>query len=514
MATTLFLPLLLQLIFLSLVSSASSSNFTSIDCGASGSYKDKSGIEWETDKDYIVNGDSHVVESPDSVPEPLKTLRAFSSRKKNCYPIPVPGGGRVLVRATFYYGNYDKKRSPPTFALQFDANSWTTVVTSLDRLVQHEAIYDVFAEGTAVCVAQTEPGQMPFVTAIELRTLEAGMYDSVDSSYALYPSDAYDRIWAPYAASGGLVPAKSDTSVMDPTTVKDNPPADVLFNAVSAENGSTDIVLHLSMLPADNPVFAYVNLYFAGMSQLGSNENNSFQIYVDNEIMGTTINPPYQSAAECWILVTDASASTNITLRATPEATLPPLISAMEVFVARDGLSNGTDASDVEGLIALQQKFEVLQEWNGDPCLPAKYNVEWVGCSSSHVTPRVTALYLSGYGLSGDLPDFSTLTALETIDLSNNSITGNIPEFLGKLPNLKELNLGDNKLTGAIPSSLLKNKNIKLITCGNPDLSSSNGQKTCNNTPSSASHPNSSKIIKSSVLTVISFFLIVIVIMS
>ncbi|WOL12987.1 hypothetical protein Cni_G21756 [Canna indica] len=90
MAITLFLPLHLQLIFLFLVSSASSSNFTSIDCGASGSYKDKSGIEWETDKAYIVNGDSHVVENPDSVPEPLKTLRAFSSRKKNCYPIPVP----------------------------------------------------------------------------------------------------------------------------------------------------------------------------------------------------------------------------------------------------------------------------------------------------------------------------------------------------------------------------------------------------------------------------------------
>ncbi|WOL03175.1 putative GABA transporter 2 isoform X1 [Canna indica] len=110
-----------------------------------------------------------------------------------------------------------------------------------------------------------------------------------------------------------------------------------------------ELTLHIShMLPAGNLVFAYVNLYFAGMSQLGSNNNNSFQIYVDNEIMDTTINPSYQSAAECRILVTDASASTNITLRATLEATLPPLISAMEVFVARDGPSNGTDTSDGE----------------------------------------------------------------------------------------------------------------------------------------------------------------------
>ncbi|XP_009384896.2 putative leucine-rich repeat receptor-like serine/threonine-protein kinase At2g19230 [Musa acuminata AAA Group] len=497
-------PLLLLLLLLAL--SASASNFTSIDCGASGSYKDENGIAWETDESYVSNGENRVVQNPDSVPEPMRTLRVFSSRKKNCYPVSVPGGGRVLVRASFYYGNYDEKSSPPTFALQFDANSWETVAASMDQVVFHEAIYDVFAEGTAVCVAQLEQGQLPFVSAIEVRTLETDMYEGVDSSFALllkgrlafgapgvvrYPSDAYDRIWDPVAASDELITTKSDTTVMDPTAVKDKPPAAVLLQAITTANVSTDVVLFLSELLPTDPVPAYINLYFAEMSHLGSKDNNTFQVYVDGDPLIDAVNPPYQSVAEYLIGLKAASASTNITLTATPEATVPPLISAMEVFVVRGGLSNGTDESDVGALIVLQQKFEVLGDWAGDPCLPAKYNADWVGCSSDP-TPRITALYLSGYGLSGDLPDFSTLTALQTIDMSNNNITGRIPEFLGKLPDLKELNLADNKLSGAVPSSLTENKKIKLTICGNPSLSCSD-QKPCDSSMGKPSTPRATK---------------------
>ncbi|RWW78903.1 hypothetical protein BHE74_00012846 [Ensete ventricosum] len=382
-----------QLLLKSTCSIKASQDFTSIDCGASDSYKDENGTAWETDESYISNGENRVVQNPDSVPEPMRTLRVFSSRKKNCYPVSVPGGGRVLVRASFYYGNYDKNSSPPTFALQFDANSWETVVTSMDQVVSHEAIYDVFAEGTAVCVAQLEQGQLPFVSAIEVRTLETDMYEGLDSSFALllkgrlafgapgvvryvrveaaaslsfpfpwsnvaevnldeqeaiirYPSDAYDRIWDPVAASDGLITTKSDTTVMDPTTVKDNPPADVLLHAITTANVSTDVVLFLSELLPTDPVPAYINLYFAEMIHLGSNATNSFQVYVDDDRVIDAVNPPYQTVAEYLIMRKAASASTKITLTTTPEATLPPLISAMEVFVARGGLSNGTDASD------------------------------------------------------------------------------------------------------------------------------------------------------------------------
>ncbi|GJT49822.1 hypothetical protein Tco_0975979 [Tanacetum coccineum] len=35
-----------------------------------------------------------------------------------------------------------------------------------------------------------------------------------------------------------------------------------------------------------------------------------------------------------------------------------------------------------EGLSSLQIAFRVLQEWGGDPCLPAPYSWEWIVCSN------------------------------------------------------------------------------------------------------------------------------------
>ncbi|XP_021829651.1 senescence-induced receptor-like serine/threonine-protein kinase [Prunus avium] len=65
-------------------------------------------------------------------------------------------------------------------------------------------------------------------------------------------------------------------------------------------------------------------------------------------------------------------------------------------------------------------------------------------------------------------------------DLSNNNLTGPIPDFLSQLPNLNVLNLENNKLTGSVPvrlSDRSKNGLLLLSLCGNPNLS---GQVSCN----------------------------------
>ena len=68
---------------------------------------------------------------------------------------------------------------------------------------------------------------------------------------------------------------------------------------------------------------------------------------------------------------------------------------------------------------------------------------------------RVTALDLSGNGLSGDLPEeIGTLTALMELDLSENSINGPLPAEIGSLTNLEELYLNNNQLSGALPTGI------------------------------------------------------------
>lgn len=160
----------------------------SIDCGASDSYYTDENLQvWIGDNDLIQNGESKVVQSGSKVSDHvMSTLRVFTTRKKNCYTIDAAKGQQVLVRASFYYGNYDKKSAPPVFDLQFDGNYWGTVETSSEDVISYEAIYVVKGSEISVCVAQTTPNQFPFISALEVRSLDSNMYSHVDAQYALF----------------------------------------------------------------------------------------------------------------------------------------------------------------------------------------------------------------------------------------------------------------------------------------------------------------------------------------
>ncbi|EOY34190.1 hypothetical protein QUC31_018552 [Theobroma cacao] len=485
----------------------------SIDCGESDIYADDYSMGWVGDENYIQHGEAVVVQSSKSVSQAMTTLRVFTDRKKNCYSIAAGKGSQVLVRASFFYGNYDKKSSPPSFDLLFDGNHWATVETSGDEVVSHEVIYVTKRDTVSVCVAQTSPNMFPFISAIEVRSLDEKMYGHIDSNYALmlrrrvaygtkeiirYSDDLYDRIWVPAINGGDFTVLTSDESFID-VSLDDNPPGAVFKNAFAPNSTSISIQLGTNLPATEVPI--YMNMYFSEVSVLDSTQRRSFQLYIDGKSTSNPFIPSYGKAGEMYLANFSASSNTNFSLVATSVSTLPPLINALEVFTVSDELTDGTNRDDVEGLASLQNEFDVLGDWGGDPCLPSPYSWDWINCTSAS-TPRVTALYLGSFGLSGFLPDFSSMTALEIIDLHNNSLIGSIPEFLGTLPNLKQLNLANNELSGLIPSSISKNTKLKLVVTGNPDLcvsgkscktasadgdnptfSSSSGKKKKNNQP-------------------------------
>ncbi|KAG9453807.1 hypothetical protein H6P81_006711 [Aristolochia fimbriata] len=447
--------LLFLFLVLSAFSHAAAAVFRSLDCGTEAFNFDDDDIPWVPDDLYITGGE---------------TRRVPGSRRTASYAMDVTKGERVLVRASFYYGNYDGKSSLPTFDLQFDGNHWENVATSMDSTVYNEVIYVPKRDEISVCVAQTSSGSVPFVSALEVLPGALILGCAVKSirimgCSCMEPERSVRSNLSPATAvSNGIKTLTTDSLFFSPN-VSNKPPSSLLRSAITASKPSDSITLFPDLPTATVP--AYASMYFSEMSELDSTQKRSFVVIDDLR----------------------ASEKTSIALVPTPDSTLPPIISAVKVYAIRP-LTNGTDSRDMEMLHLLQKTFyKTISEWNGDPCLPANFTWDWVACTSDEV-PRVTALYLSDLNLYGSLPDFGGLEALETIDMHNNSLNGGIPDFLGSLPNLKPLpnlkqvNLAGNDFSGPIPSSITKNTQIRLNVSGKPDFcASDNSCETSSRSP-------------------------------
>ncbi|XP_057781678.1 probable LRR receptor-like serine/threonine-protein kinase At1g05700 [Salvia miltiorrhiza] len=480
---------LISCLLLALCSLSLSANvFISIDCGSSATYKDENGISWTGDDEYVGTGESRAVQPSSSYSRVMDTLRVFRNQTKHCYVIGDVKRGRVLVRATFLYGNYDGRNSPPAFDLLFDGYYWAYVNNSGPTPSRFEVIYTTTRETISVCVSQYEAGQFPYINAIEVRSLDSTMYGGLGEDRDIYPlftrrrvafganatirfpDDPYDRQWARDTFMNGTIQVTSDARLSSDIQTVDKPPLAVLKTAVTAPTLNSTIDFYLALSKSFNSS-VYANWYFSEVTRLGPNQTRSFAFYKDNVAFSTPFSPPYENCTGKFVSNISISANNTFSLVANENSTLPPLVNAMEVFILGDlPLNNGTDEKDVEGLASLQKAFSSLRNWSGDPCLPKLYNWDWVKCDGD----RVKSLLLGGFGLSGLLPDFTSMDALTTINLSNNSLRGNIPDFLGSLPNLQILNLENNKFNGTIPASLLAKKSLILRVSGNPELCTSN----------------------------------------
>ncbi|XP_031487818.1 putative leucine-rich repeat receptor-like serine/threonine-protein kinase At2g04300 [Nymphaea colorata] len=460
--------LLLPLLLILCVISASAQLPLNVDCGTTGKTAGYLSMTWVGDEQYVTSGQSATVRIDHNLIPPLTTLRYFPHQRKNCYSFPSVGQGlKILVRAWFYYGNYDGLSSPPTFDLLFNGNSWGTVFLSEDNgSAAFEMVYVTKVDDISVCLARTKPTNVPFINSLEIKKLEEDMYQEMDinrplqligryayalsANYIRYPDDPYDRLWGAFTNySTGLSPLRRSS---DPSSdLADRPPAAVLRQAITPSSTLASNMTVPTLMWSTSPKPHYVTFYFVEMLP---NASRSFDFYLDDQKSYPETIVPNGTVLEIGGSNMSLSTSSVFSLVRAKGSTLPPLISAAEFYIIGDAWSVvATASSDVKALSEFQKSYLQLQPWSGDPCLPMGYAWEWVNCSSDS-KPRVTALYLSGYALSGPLADFSGLTALQTIDLHNNSLSGNIPEFLGELPNLRLLNLADNQFNGSVPSSL------------------------------------------------------------
>ncbi|WVZ51087.1 hypothetical protein U9M48_002266 [Paspalum notatum var. saurae] len=125
---------------------------------------------------------------------------------------------------------------------------------------------------------------------------------------------------------------------------------------------------------------------------------------------------------------------------------------------------------EMEALLAFKQGItsdpaSVLASWRqGLPGQEEDDCCHWRGVRCSNRTGHVVKLRLGstnnydGYALVGQIsPSLLSLDQLEYLDLSMNNLkgsTGDIPEFLGSIKNLKYLNLSGIPFSGRVPSHL------------------------------------------------------------
>ncbi|KAJ0236102.1 LRR receptor-like serine/threonine-protein kinase [Hirschfeldia incana] len=429
------------------VLSQDQSGFISIDCGSGSSYTDDTtGINYVSDSSFVETGVSRQLSF--AAQRQLQHLMSFPEGSRNCYTlIPNQGKGKkYMIRASFMYGNYDGDGIPPEFDLFLGGNLWTNLSFNTPDPVTKEIIYLSQSDKIFVCLGNKGKGT-PFISTLDLRFLgnDNTTYDSpngtlffsrrwnfdslTESPPIRYREDVYDRIWIPRKLGKQYRGINTSRPVIAGNNNSYNLSSSVMSTALTPTNATNPITMIVEN--SDPTVRYFVYMHFAEVEDLSltPNQTREFQIRINGETIAE-FSPKYLQS-DTFVLKPESQTDIRFTLERTAKSTLPPLINALEIYIANTYSQSLTSQEDVAKRTMMP-----------DASLPP---------------PRITFLNLSSSGLTGHIsPSFSNLTMIEELDLSNNDLTGDIPESLSKLKFLRILNLEKNKLTGSVPSELLK----------------------------------------------------------
>ncbi|RYQ87552.1 hypothetical protein Ahy_B09g095067 [Arachis hypogaea] len=455
------------------------SGFISIDCGLpeNSNYTEKNiGINYISDANFIDSGVSKTVSPQDNGvsktvspqdktthPQYFNYLRSFPNGIRNCYRINVTSVTRYLIRASFLYGNYDGLNKLPEFDLYLGVHFWETVkFTNSSVSINYEIIHTLSLNYIHICLVNKGTGT-PFISVIEMRILGnvEKSYVTIESSTSLarfrrlyfssisnliyrYEDDPYNRIWEPYWENNWrLISSNHSNYALDQDPF--NPPAVVLKTAATSINATASLDFHWDIDDNETQHQYYFYLHFTELQHLGADQTRSFNINMDGKTWNTLESLKYGKVYTKHVR----------------------------------GLSSGCKNQKSTKTTRMQsQTSRRLIGWTVETgkeihVFPDAYKWQGVDCSTIDGFLRITSLNLSSSGLTGHIrTDISKLTMLK--DLSDNGLSGNIPNFLVQLQSLEYLNLAHNNLTaGSVSNELLQKQSDGQLTLSvrqNPNL--------------------------------------------
>ncbi|CAN8254984.1 unnamed protein product [Cochlearia groenlandica] len=354
--------LLITLFSFSSIIGSLGENIISIDCGSTGSYVDSNKVTWVGDKGFVSTGQS--IKNADVETKPFNTVRYFPTGQTNCYTnIPVAAKGqKTLVRAKFYYENYDGKYLPPSFDVVIDGKHRDSIEITESSLNNEETFYYtevIFLaanESTSLCLIRTSPSGNPFVSSIEVFGLDDGMYEDLGPNEGLitlergaygakeiisYPLDPYGRIWSPLSSDDESTLTDLTTSApsIDITGATNKPPEVVMSKAITKEGL---ILTSLSIPSPGKPV--YLALYFSEPQSLTRSQKRSFNVFLDDTKLGKgPIVPVFGKVTQVVLKGVTAMSDSRIIFESTSDSVLAPILSGLELYSISNSLDDGKD---------------------------------------------------------------------------------------------------------------------------------------------------------------------------
>eukprot|EP00253_Pinus_taeda_P035970 PITA_35970 len=396
-------PLTLLLCFVA--ATTAQPGFLSIDCGSSTNYSDINNIRWVTDDNYI----DHLGQRANigNVSEKSYGLRFFPKPlNKSCYHLPVEPHVPYLVRLSFstlwsIVRNYSGLQTEMSFAFSIETKGTLYMRNlSVPNVGKRYAERILASSGTVlyICLVRTLESDDPFISAIELRKLEEGMYGQVkpgtilkyiwrtdiggnsgisdqtdmnslnylyynnkfipwDSHFRCstarniflyglnlmanlcrYPDDNFDRIWSPSVPSNNLMLSMrkvvSSNEATSINNTKDLPPPVVMRTAWIFNSSEP---AQFSLGPFDEGgKRSLLILYFAEVQMLDMSESRSFYITINGAKMLDTITLPRNYSALEVTIPSNQTDDFQFALVEATYSTLPPIINAFEYYTVFD----------------------------------------------------------------------------------------------------------------------------------------------------------------------------------
>ncbi|KMZ70036.1 putative Protein kinase, partial [Zostera marina] len=451
----------LAILFVVAVDGQKPEGFISIDCGQENSYQDPiTGLPYVSDSDFIDTGENHKIPTnTKAANQQGYHLRSFPNGTRNCYRLQVVKDKKYLIRASFFYANYDGFNKTTKFDLYLNANLWKSInLFEVTSYYFTEILAYASGNWMSVCLVNTDSGT-PFITSLELRPLDDYMYplvmpnqtsvlfqrrniQPIKDEVLRYPKDEYDRRWRPYT-SDSLETLSTTKKISMCARCIYPAPLDVFQTCgVPAANGSTINITFQWPLNNKKSRKVYFVIYYAEIQKLASDQTRIFSTS-GNAVGNWDGNWAYPKYLQSGTLSSINPFTLNdpfftYILRTTNGTTLPPIISGIEVYEVHDLTALiSTKDEEVEAMIEIKEFYKLTKNWQGDPCASKDFFWEGVECRSENLKFSIISLNLSFNGLSGEIAEsFKNFKLLESLILSNNNLSGKIP-YLEDLQNLQ-----------------------------------------------------------------------------